>query len=136
MQPRRNRGVPKTRQQLPHRMRELCADGDFSQSDDETSESGICIGFEPECGPATEGAQADAAQSKSQTPSSRASKVATQRGGYLRDDALYAWQDVAEAYTARTGLPMSADLAAKIAANAIRKLQIRIAHENLRWGDL
>lgn len=136
MQPRGNRGIPKTRQQLPYCVRELCADGDFSESDDEITESGIRIGSEPECGFAVEGTQADAAQSKSKTPGSRASKAATARGGYLKDDALYAWQDVAEAYTARTGLPMSADLAAKIAANAIRKLQIRIAHESLRWGDL
>jgi len=54
----------------------------------------------------------------------------------LKDDALTAWQDVADAYTARTGLPMSADLAAKIAASAVRKIHARIRAGELKWNTL
>jgi len=136
MQPRRDRRIPETRQRVSDCLRGLRAHGDVSQPDDETTESGIRIGSEPECGFATQGSQADVAKSKFKATSRSTPKVATARGGYLKDDALTAWQDVADAYTARTGLPMSADLAAKIAAGAVRKIHARIRAGELKWNTL
>jgi len=136
MQPRRNRRIPATRQCIQDCVRQLRIDGEFVEQDNEVTESGIRIGIEPECGFAVEGSETDAAQSEFKKAGRVSPKVTTSRGGYLKDDLLTAWQDVAEQYTAKTGLPMSADLAAKIANAAVTKLRARVRVGTLLWEPL